>query len=249
MPVEKTTWLRALRPAPNARTVLLGFPPAGGSAGAYRALAQQITPGVAVYAVQYPGRQDRLGDPLVTDMAELADLVTADLSRWGAVPNLALFGHSMGATVAFEVARRLQGKNRDPVRLFVSGRIAPDEPYSGRLHTGPDGDLIADLERLANDPGSVAALRADPDLADLVLPPLRADYRAVETYVCQPGPRLRCPISALLGDADPTVRPEQAEGWRAYTDAEFELKMFEGRHFYLDEHVADVAEYISARLG
>lgn len=99
-----------------------------GSAGAYRALAQQFAQGIAVYAVQYPGRQDRLGDPLVTSIAELADYVTADLLGWGAVPNLALFGHSMGATVAFEVARRLQRKDRDPVRLFVSGRIAPDAP-------------------------------------------------------------------------------------------------------------------------
>ncbi|SPM33846.1 Surfactin synthase thioesterase subunit [Mycobacterium rhizamassiliense] len=249
MPIEATTWLRALRPVPNARSVVLGFPPGGGSAGAYRALAQKLAPGIAMYAVQYPGRQDRLSDPLVTDMAELADLINADLSRWGAVPNLALFGHSMGATVAFEVARRLQAKNRGPVRLFVSGRIAPDAPYDGRLHTGPDADLIDDLERLANDPASVALVRADPDLASLVLPPLRADYRAVETYVFEAGPRLRCPVSALLGDADPTVTPEQAEGWRAHTDSEFELTMFGGRHFYLDEHVSEVADHLSSRLG
>jgi surfactin synthase thioesterase subunit len=249
MPIEATTWLRALRPVPNARAVVVGFPPGGGSAGAYRALAQKLAPGIAVYAVQYPGRQDRLSDPLITDMAELADLITADLSRWGVVPNLALFGHSMGSTVAFEVARRLQAKNRGPVRLFVSGRIAPDAPYDGRLHTGPDADLIDDLERLANDPASVAMVRADPDLADLVLPPLRADYRAVETYVFEPGPLLRCPVSALLGDADPTVTPEQAEGWRSHTDAEFELTMFSGRHFYLDERTSEVADHLSARLG
>lgn len=248
MPIEATTWLRALRAVPNARAVLVCLPPGGGSAGAYRALAQRIAPGIAVYAVQYPGRQDRLGDPHVTDLAELAECVTTNLLSWGAVPKLALFGHSMGATVAFEVARRLQWENRDPVRLFVSGRIAPDEPYSGRLHTGPDADLIADLERLANDPSSVAMLRADADLADLVLPPLRADYRAVETYVFRPGPRLRCPVSALLGDADPTVTSEQAQGWRAHTDGEFELTTFPGRHFYLDERVSEVADHLSARL-
>jgi surfactin synthase thioesterase subunit len=249
MPIEATSWLRALRAVPNARTVLVCLPPAGGSAGAYRALAQTLAPGIAAYGVQYPGRQDRLGDPLITDMAELADRVTTDLVKWGELPNLALFGHSMGGTVAFEIARRLQAKNRDPVRLFVSGRIAPDEPYEGRLHTGPDADLLADLERLANDPASVAMLRADSDLADLVLPPLRADYRAVETYVFEPGPRLRCPISGLLGDADPTVTAEQARGWRAHTDAEFELTMFPGRHFYLDERVSEVADHLSSRLA
>lgn len=249
MPVEGTTWLRALRVAPTARVVVVCFPPGGGSAGEYRALAQQVAQGTAVYAVQYPGRQDRLGDPLVADLAELAEHATADLLSWGAVPNLALFGHSMGATVAFEVARRLQRKDRDPVRLFVSGRIAPDAPYRGRLHAGPDADLIAELERLANDPASVAVLRADPAIADLVLPPLRADYRAVETYVFEPGKRLRCPVSVLLGDADPTVTIEQAEGWRAHTDGEFEVTTFSGRHFYLDDRVSEVAAYLAARLG
>jgi surfactin synthase thioesterase subunit len=104
--------------------------------------------------------------------------------------------------------------------LFASGRIAPDAPYSGRLHAGPDADLIADLERLANDPASVAVLRAEPALAELVLPPLRADYRAVETYVFTPGERLRCPVSVMLGDTDPTVTIEQArDGGRTPTQS------------------------------
>lgn len=249
MPVEGTKWLRALRAAPTDRAVVVCFPPGGGSAGAYRSLAQQFAQGISVYAVQYPGRQDRLGDPLVTSIAELADYVAADLLGWGAVPNVALFGHSMGATVAYEVARRLQRKDRDPVRLFVSGRIAPDAPYPGRLHAGPDADLISDLERLANDPSSVAVLRAEPALAELVLPPLRADYQAVETYVFEAGDRLRCPVSAMLGDADPTVTIEQAEGWRAHTDGEFDVTTFPGRHFYLDERVSEVAAHLASRLG
>jgi len=249
MPVAATTWLRALRAGPSARRVVVCFPPGGGSAGAYRALTQQLPQGTAVYAVQYPGRQDRLDDPPIADLTGLADHVTTDLLSWGAVPNLALFGHSMGATIAFEAARRLQRNNRVPVRLFVSGRIAPDAPYSGCLHTGRDADLIAELERLANDPTSVAVLRAEPSLAELVLPPLRADYCAVETYVFEPGERLRCPVSVLLGDADPTLTIEQAEGWRTHTDGDFEVTTFRGRHFYLDERVSEVAAYLGARLG
>lgn len=249
MPVGGTTWLRALRAVPGARVVVVCFPAAGGSAGAYRPLAHQLPPGIAVYAVQYPGRQDRLDDQPITDLTVLAENATADLLSWGEVPSLALFGHSMGATVAFEVARRLQRKDREPVRLFVSGRVAPDTPHRGRLHAGPDADLLADLERLVNDPASVAVLRAEPELAELVLAPLRADYRAVETYVFEPAERLGCPVSVLLGDADPTVTIEQAQGWRAHTDGDFEVITFSGRHFYLDERVSEVAAHVCARLS
>ncbi|MEE3755354.1 thioesterase II family protein [Mycobacterium intracellulare] len=249
MPVAGTTWLRALRAVPSARAVVVCFPAAGGSAGAFRPLAQQLAQGIAAYGVQYPGRQDRLEDAPIEDLAELAERVTADLLGWGEVPQLALFGHSMGATIAFEVARRLQRKDRDPVWLFVSGRIAPDAPYSGRLHAGSDADLIADLDRLSSDAAPAAALRADPELAELVLPPLRADYRAVETFVFEPGERLRCPVSVLLGDADPTVTTEQAERWRMQTDAEFDVTTFSGGHFYFDKRVREVAGHLSARLG
>lgn len=249
MPVVGTTWLRALRALPAANVVVVCFPAGGGSAGAFRPLARQLAQGIAVYGVQYPGRQDRLDEPPIADLARLAERIAADLLSWDTVPHLALFGHSMGATIAFEVARRLQRSGRMPVRLFVSGRIAPDAPYSGRLHAGSDADLIGDLERLANDATQVAALRTDPELAELVLPPLRADYRAVETYVFEPGERLRCPVSVLLGDADPTVTVEQAQRWRTHTDADVDVTTFSGGHFYLDTRVGEVATHVSARLG
>jgi hypothetical protein len=96
MPHAGTTWLRALQLAPSARAIVVCFPPGGGSAGAYRALAQQIPQGITVYAVQYPGRQDRMHDPLVADIGELAGHITTELLSWGAVPNLALFGTAWG---------------------------------------------------------------------------------------------------------------------------------------------------------
>ncbi|MBF6170878.1 thioesterase II family protein [Nocardia blacklockiae] len=243
-----TTWLREFRTAARPRAVLVCFPPGGGSASAYRDLARGIGEGVEVLAVQYPGRQDRLGDPMVADIGEMADRVAADVLVSEPSAPLALFGHSMGATVAFETARRLEAEGRTPVRLFVSGRIAPSAPYPGRLHDAPDADLIAELERLANDPAAVAVLRTEPGLADLVLPAVRNDYRAVETYRCQPGDLLRCDISALLGADDPTVTAEQARAWQDHTTGEFELATFPGRHFYLDERPSEIAEFVAARL-
>jgi len=240
-------WLRELHAVLDPRTVLVCLPPGGGSASAYRALARRFGADTAVFAVQYPGRHDRLGDPLIGDLPELADRIVAALSP--GAPRLALFGHSMGATVAFEVARRLEAKGHNPIRLFVSGRLAPDAPYSGAIHSAPDAEVIAELERLANDPASVAILRAEPSLADLVLPAVRADYRAVETYRYEPGELLRCGISAMVGDEDPTVTPEQVDHWRRFTAADFDLTVFPGRHFYLDEMVTEVGEFIIERLG
>ncbi|WP_040821879.1 thioesterase II family protein [Nocardia jiangxiensis] len=239
-------WLRELRAVPDPRTVLVCFPPGGGSASAYRALAQQIRPDTAVYAVQYPGRQDRLAETLLTDLRELADRITPELSV--GAPRLALFGHSMGSTVAFETARRLENAGQKVIRLFVSGRIAPHAPYVGAIHQAPDAEVIAELERLANDPASVAILRSEPSLAELVLPAVRADYQAVETYRFEPGPELRCDVSVLLGDADPTVTPEQAGEWQRHTTGTFELSTFPGRHFYLDEKVAEIADFVNERL-
>ncbi|WP_280269840.1 thioesterase II family protein [Nocardia wallacei] len=246
--IEGTEWLRELRGAAHPHAVLVCFPPGGGSASAYQGLAQHLGDGIAVVAVQYPGRQDRLGEPMVADIGELADRVARDLRAWKPGAELALFGHSMGATVAFETARRLEAEGHNPIRLFASGRIAPSDPYPGRLHEAPDADLIAELERLANDPASVAILRTEPGLAELVLPAVRNDYRAVETYTYTPGKPLQCTVSALLGDADPTVSPEQADRWREHTVGEFELAIFPGRHFYLDERVPELAEFIAARL-
>lgn len=241
------TWLREFRTEARPRAVLVCFPPGGGSASAFRPLAQRMD-GVTVVAVQYPGRQDRLGEPMIADIGAMADAVARELTALALPGAPALFGHSMGATVAFETARRLEAAGHDLTCLFVSGRIAPSAPYPGRLHDAPDADLIAELERLANDPASVAVLRTEPGLADLVLPAVRNDYRAVETYAFEPGEPLRCTISALLGDADPTVTVEQAGQWRAHTTGEFELETFPGRHFYLDEKVAEVADFVAARL-
>ncbi|WP_067649797.1 thioesterase II family protein [Nocardia harenae] len=248
MTLEATAWLRILRAEPAATRSLVCFPPGGGSASAYRELANELAPGTTVAAVQYPGRQDRFGEPRVQSIAAMADAVAEDLIRLPIEPGVALFGHSMGATVAFETARRLSAAGRGPTVLIVSGRPDPRYVEPGALHEAPDAALLADLERLADDPASVAVLRDDPGLAELVLPAVRADYRAVETYRYQPGEPLRCPIVALVSDADPTTTPEQADAWREHTSGPFERIVFPGGHFYLDAAVAEVAAAISARL-
>jgi thioesterase domain-containing protein len=160
--ITDSAWLRTLRSEAVVRHHLLCFPPGGGSATAYRDLAQRFGPGVAVFAVQYPGRQDRLGEDPITDLVALADRIAREVLAQGRVAGLSLFGHSMGATVAFETARRLERAGQPVTTLFVSGRPAPTFEETGRLHLASDDDLIGDLVRLAADPAPLEMLRAEP---------------------------------------------------------------------------------------
>ncbi|BAW07023.1 thioesterase II family protein [Nocardia seriolae] len=246
-----TAWLRALKSDPAARTVLVCFPPGGGSVTAYRALAQRFGSGAAVFGVQYPGRLDRLADAPVPVLTELAERAAADLLAWPRDVRLAIFGHSMGATVAYETARRVEAGGRAVSHLFVSGRPAPAFEETSRVHEGPDAGLIAELERLSNDPESVRILRDEPGLAELVLPAVRNDYRAVETYRHAPGAPLRTAITALVRSSDPTTSAAQAGEWRDYTAAGFDLATFPGGHFYLDlpENLTAIVDLITRTLA
>lgn len=247
---EFTTWLRRLHTGPDPYTPhpLVCFPAGGGSASSYRVLAEHLAP-TAVYAVQYPGRQDRLGDPAIPSITDLADHITRAMGPLLAAGPVALFGHSMGATAAFETARRIEQRGGTVTTLFVSARPDPSFDEHATVHRGPDIDLIAELERLANDPGSVRILRTEPDLAAMVLPAVRNDYRAVETYRYRGTGTLACDIVALLGREDPTTTPAQIEVWREHTSSSFDIRFFPGRHFYLDERSREVAEAVREKLG
>ncbi|MFJ2112753.1 MULTISPECIES: thioesterase II family protein [unclassified Streptomyces] len=244
---EPGLWLRRFVAAPEAPAQLVCFPHAGGSAGSYRALSAALRPTAEVLAVQYPGRQDRWAEECVDSIPELVDRLLPALTARADGRPLALFGHSMGATLAFEVARRLEerGETRGPVALFLSGRRAPHFERDGSIHLRDDPGLLREVRLL--DP-STAAVLEDPELRRMVLPALRGDYRAVETYVYVPGPPLRCPVVALTGDADPLVSVEEVEGWRTYTRGPFATHVFTGGHFYLNDHPEALHSAIRDRL-
>ncbi|MFR9749525.1 thioesterase II family protein [Nocardia sp. 004] len=244
---EFSIWLRKLRTGRDRQQTLVCFPPGGGSATSYTNLAESLGPDPTVYAVQYPGRQDRLGDKPIPSIMELAERIgDAMTPLFG--ENLMLFGHSMGATVAFETARRIERHGQPVAALFVSGR--PDLAFvdTGTLRHASDSDLITELERLANDPASVRILRDEPELAEIVLPAVRNDYQAVETYRHQAGAPLQCDVFALLGRSDPTTTPEQIREWCHHTTGRFEVFLFDGGHFYLDERGREIAQVITPKL-
>ncbi|MUN39465.1 thioesterase II family protein [Actinomadura litoris] len=239
-------WLRRYHPAPEARVRLACLPHAGGSASGYHALSAWLAPEVEVLAVQYPGRQDRRREPPVTDIATLAGHVAEALGGEPADRPLALFGHSMGATVAYEVARLLEHRSGTrPHTLFVSGRRAPSRVRPENVHAGDDERVLAELERLS---GTDSRLLRDPELRELILPVVRADYTAIERYRRPPGPEPGCPIVVLVGDADPLTTIEEARAWAAHSAIPVDVRVFPGGHFYLEDHLDAVAEVLTGYL-
>lgn len=239
------TWIRRFRTADPGAPTLVCLPHSGGSASFYAPMARALAPRCQVLAIQYPGRQDRTHEPLIDSLDELTDQVFPVLRRALAGP-VALFGHSMGAVVAFELARRFEAAGAVPTALFVSARRAPSrERGEGRVHRGTDEELLAHTRAFD---GTSAELLADEEMLRLALPILRNDYKATETYRYRPGPPLSCPVHALLGDEDPTVTEDDARAWAGHTRGAFTWEAYRGGHFYLRDHQAAVCAAVAARL-
>ncbi|WP_194910935.1 thioesterase II family protein [Catenulispora rubra] len=233
------------KPAPEAGIRLVCLPHAGGAAPFYLEFARTLHPDVDVLAVQYPGRQELWREPVIESLTELADRVAAELVPWCDRP-VALFGHSLGALLGYEVARRLADAGRPAAALFASGRRAPSVRRPEIAHLLNDRDLVRELAALG---GTDPRVLEDEEVLRLTLPVVRADYRAVDSYRYEPGPPLDCPVTVLTGRDDPQVRPQEAEAWRGHAGGEFEVVTFSGGHFFLVEHSRAVTELVAARLA
>ncbi|MFE3829771.1 thioesterase II family protein [Streptomyces sp. NPDC059092] len=243
---EENLWIRCFHPAPDSPEQLLCFPHAGGSASFYFPLSEQLVSAAEVFAVQYPGRQDRLKETSPRDIGVMADRIYAAVRRrLGARPTT-FFGHSMGAVLAFEVARRFEADGGEISRLFASGRRAPSRHRDEDVHRRTDDGIVAELKSMS---GTNAALLGDEEILRMILPALRSDYEAIETYRCEPGVTLRAPISVLTGDSDPKTSPAEAEEWRGHTTGAFDLEVFPGGHFYLSSQAPSVIAVVRKHLA
>jgi surfactin synthase thioesterase subunit len=244
--VQYEKWLHTYQPAQDDAVRLVCLPFAGGSASFFFPVAKALGSAVEVLAVQYPGRQMRRHEPGIDNIPEFADQIFAALRHAGDRP-LALFGHSMGAVIAYEVATRMrQAGLPSPVRLFASGRRAPSRYRDEQVHNGSDQQLVAELRRLG---GPNARMLSDPEMLAMILPAVRSDYRAIERYQHDPEGGLDCPVTVLTGDSDPRVSPAEARAWAEHTTGPFEMRVFGGGHFFLVDHSADIVELIALRLS
>jgi medium-chain acyl-[acyl-carrier-protein] hydrolase len=223
-------WIARPRPSPRAQVRLLCIPFAGGGAGVYRGWAALLPPEIELCLAQLPGREQRFAEPLQDRAVPLLDALGRELAALGDLP-LAIFGHSMGGLLAFELGRRLErAVDLQLLAVFVSGRAAPHLRDRELLHILPDAALIEALARLGGIPPEVLAHQ---ELMKIVVPILRADLAVDETAELARAPLLRAPLIALGGRRDPLVTPASVEAWREYARGEFRAAFCDGDHFFL----------------
>jgi surfactin synthase thioesterase subunit len=231
-------WLVEIADSHSRERVFYAIPHAGAGASAVRMLCRDLRDGFDTVAVRFPGRESRMDESPITDLAVLADGLAAQIGEHAGDRGIYLYGHCSGAIAAFETARRL-----DPGRLallVVSAHQAPDRIPDRSTWTLPTQEF---LTKVAGDGYLPEAVVRDPELSALVEPALRADYQAVESYGSPPG-AVASPILALIGTEEGSVAIEDVRAWAAWTSGGFDLRVVPGGHNLLLGPAAPVAAAI-----
>lgn len=237
-------WLMFRKPRPQAAIRLLCFHHAGGAALAYRSWVDRMPAFVDVCPVQLPGRSTRMNE----EPGRNVDVMVASLLR--AIEPLldrplALFGHSMGATLAFAAAQVLERKQAQVVHLFAAGRRAPIPEYKTDLHRLTDAGLEAYLRQLGGTPDIVFQ---EPDLRANVFSLLRADFEMNDRFTAV-GRLQNVPICAMGGNQDEHVPVAALDHWRGLTDVGFNRHLFQGGHFFVRDEETAVIQHVSSTLA
>jgi medium-chain acyl-[acyl-carrier-protein] hydrolase len=223
------------------------FPYAGGTSFVYKRWGELLPPTVQVIAVELPGRGVRLRESLFVSMPALID----DL-EWRILPLLdrpfVLFGHSMGAIIAFELARTLRRKYaHQPQALLVAGRRAPQLPNNEPItYNLPEDGFIEDLIKLDGTPTEVLE---HAELMEMMIPLLRADFQLVQTYEYLAETPLRCPIIVYGGLQDNHVTRDMLLPWKEQTTSMCEVRMLPGDHFFIRSSQAALLGFLARELG
>jgi surfactin synthase thioesterase subunit len=243
---DSTEWLMFGGKRAAARVRLFCFHHAGGAASMYRKWAEELPQEVDTFAIQLPGREFRIREAPLTKLEailqELVRVLGPQLDR-----PFAFFGHSMGATVAFELARELRRRGASqPVHLGVSGRIAPHlHSRFKKVQQLTDAELVAKLRQVGGLPDYVLN---EPELMAHVLPLVRADYVIVDGYQYVPEPPLACSVSAYWGQRDVLATEDEVSQWRQHTTGNFTLHGFPGDHTFLANARPDILRILRAAL-
>ncbi|MGW6202604.1 thioesterase II family protein [Streptomyces sp. NPDC055089] len=246
---EHLRWVPSLRNSPRLRPdelALFCVPYAGGNASLYRPWCLPPPAGVRVLPVQLPGRMERLDERPLRSARELAagvgQAVLASGSR-----RVALFGISLGSLVAFEAAHWLTDAGLAPEHLFVASGPGPSapRPLTRHVHMGPDEELLDMVRALGVTPPE---LLADPEMRQLLLPVMRADFAVTETYTYERRVPLSSALTVLYGTKDPGLSPGAVDAWRSETGARFRVHRFPYGHFLLPAYARELLDLVRDSL-
>jgi medium-chain acyl-[acyl-carrier-protein] hydrolase len=242
--VESPYVRRARRPDQRFRLFCLAH--AGAGAATFAEWPRLLGPEIEVIALQLPGREDRLREAPLTELPTVVRTLGLTMRPYLRGP-FAIFGHSVGALLAFELARAMRARGGpQPEHLLLSGQAAPDEaPPFEPIHGLPDDEFVAALGAMG---GTARSVVEDPELIRLLLPALRADFTFGERYEFRPGPPLAADLTVLCGSEDERAPEYAMKAWQNQTSGAFRTQTFQGGHFYLNECTAELTEEIGRTL-
>jgi medium-chain acyl-[acyl-carrier-protein] hydrolase len=228
-PSLKNRWFVCPQPNPKADMRLFLFPYAGGAPTAFNKWPAEFPNSIETHIVHYPGRGSRFNEAPIKAIDVLVEEINHDIQPLLDKPFI-FFGHSMGSILAFELSRQLK---LQPQILFVSACGAPQLPNPNpSIHSLPDSEFIKSLQEFN---GLPADAMKNPELMQLLLPTLRADFEAFENYkYLSSEHQLNCPVIALGGSDDIHVGRDRLEGWAHHTSSSFKSHYFSGDHFFIN---------------
>jgi medium-chain acyl-[acyl-carrier-protein] hydrolase len=244
---KSNNWFVCPQIRPEAVTRLFLFPYASGGPAAFNKWSTELPESMETRIAHYPGRGSRHKEPPIKQISLLVERLSEIIQPLLDKP-FVFFGHSLGGLVAFELARQLSQRNLpQPQILFISACGAPHIPDpQPAIHALPDAEFLKSLQQLKGVPSE---LSQQPDVMQLLLPILRADFQAIESYIYAPGESpLNCPIVAFGGLNDPRVSRERLEGWYLHTKSGFKSQYFPGDHFFVNTAREAVIACITAEL-
>ncbi|MEO6828780.1 MAG: alpha/beta fold hydrolase [Acidobacteriaceae bacterium] len=237
-----------VRPQPEAASRLFCFPHAGGGPMAFFDWPERLGKQVECVCLQYAGRGQRLREQPLVSVGALVREIIAGFERWTDKP-FAFYGHSFGGVVAFELARALRSIGLPgPHHLFVGATRPPhlELPFSP-IHGLGDKEFVEKVQ--ARYGGIPAAIYNQPDILEMFLPAMRADFTAYETYRFATGEPLEIPISAFAGKDDAAVLPESLPEWSLHTVAEFDITLLPDGHFFSAASGGEVIGALQNRIA
>ncbi|MBE2224880.1 MAG: thioesterase [Anaerolineae bacterium] len=225
-----TQWVSCPKYVTTPKLRLICFPPAGSGTVIYQKWAKQIPPEVEMWIMRLPGRETRLREPTLTHVSTIVESVAEMLIPHLQQPYI-LFGHSLGSLVCFELCCYLRENKRPlPLHLLLSGHRAPHRPpLNPPVHQANNQIFLDRIKKMGGTPDKFFEMK---ELVAMMLPALRADFTAWETYQYQPHPPLDIPITALGSDDDHDATQADIFAWEQHTTGEFTAHIFHGNHFY-----------------